>query len=664
MSDTNEHSTTPTEITNHTFKELVNESPVAIYTCDKDGFITFFNKASVELWGREPIIGEDLWCGSWKIYYPTGEPMPLDACPMARTLKEGRSFIGSEITIERPDRTFRNLIVFPRPIFNDQNLVIGAHNTLVDISYQKQGEEKQAILSAIVASSDDAIISKRLDGIITSWNDGAERIFGYNETEIVGKHIRTLIPLHLQPEEDIIIGNIKAGNKIDHFQTIRLHKTGREIPISITVSPVKDSQGRITGASKVARDISERVAAEQTIKQNAQRLSVLNDIGKTISGKLDVKSILQKVTDATTAITGAAFGAFIYNKVDQSGESSMLFTLSGAPQDTLEKFAEPRDPSDFDSMFSGKSVIRVDDIRMDPRYGRNTPLYGMLEGRPPFVSYLAVPVISSAGPVIGGLFLGHPEPGMFTEEHEILVDSIASQAAIALDNSKLFEDITILSAKKDEFIALASHELKTPLTSIKGYLQVLERTERDVMGKMFLNKTLYQVEKLTELVSDLLDISRVESGNLTMARNTFDLRELAEEVIENLNYTQQSHHIHIDALGPVVIVADKQRIEQVLINLLTNAVKYSPHANEVWVKLQTTEDRVTVLVKDKGIGLTPDQQKQMFTRFYRAEGTSNIAGLGLGLYLTKEIVDRHGGTIGVTSELGLGSEFYVTLPLK
>ncbi|MDF2431661.1 MAG: hypothetical protein JWP44_1292 [Mucilaginibacter sp.] len=646
------------------FEELVNASPVAIYTCDAQGYITYYNPAAVNLWGRAPKLGEDLWCGSWKIYHTDGKPMPLNECPMARTLKEGRSFEAAEITIERPDHTFRNLLVFPRPVFDEKNVIIGAHNTLVDITDQKYGEEKQAILSAIVESSDDAIISKSLDGIITSWNAGAEKIFGYTENEIIGKHISTLIPLSLRDEEDLIIGNIRAGKKVDHFQTVRVHRSGREIQISLTVSPVKNSYGKIIGASKIARDISESLAAEKKIRQSAERLQILNNIGKVISEKLDVQSILQHVTDATTRITGAAFGAFFYNTIDERDESYTLFTLSGASREAFEKFGMPRNTAVFESTFSGRSVVRVADIRLDPRYGHNSPNHGMPEGRLPVVSYLAVPVISSSGTVIGGLFFGHPDAGVFTEEHEDLVSSISSQAAIALDNSKLFEDVKALSAKKDEFIALASHELKTPLTSIKGYLQVLQRTERDQLGKTFISKTLNQIEKLNDLVTDLLDVSRIEAGKLALEKVMFNLDELILEVVENLSYTHESHRIIFDRGNPVMIYADRQRIEQVLINLLTNAVKYSPQANQVWVYLKSSEKDVTVKIKDQGIGLTNEQQKHIFTRFYRAEGTSNIAGLGLGLYLTKEIVERHQGCIGVKSEADKGAEFYFTIPLN
>lgn len=646
------------------FKELVESSPVAIYTCDSSGYLTFFNPAAAALWGHEPEIGKEFWGGFRKIYYPNGQPMPLDASPMALVLKEGKSSEDLEIIIERPDHNFRNLLVFSRPLLDEKGCITGTHNTLVDITRQKLGEEKQAILTAIVESSDDAIISKNLDGIITSWNNAAERIFGYTEAETIGKHISILIPLALRAEEGTIISSIRAGRLIDHYQTIRLHKSGKEIPISLTISPVKNRFGQIIGASKIARDISERLHTEKIAEQSVYRLSVLNTIGKAISEKMDVQAILQQVTDATTEVSGAAFGAFFYNKVDELGESYMLYTLSGAPREAFERFGMPRNTAVFDMTFSGKGNVRVSDIRKDPRYGHNAPHRGMPEGHLPVVSYLAVPVISSTGMVIGGLFFGHPEPDVFTMEHEELVSGIAAQAAIALDNSKLFEEVKALSAKKDEFIALASHELKTPLTSIKGFLQVLDREKHDQTGKLFIAKALGQVEKLNALVSDLLDVSRVEGGQLRFEREVFDLKELANDVIETLNYTHSTHRIGIVLPEqPLVIEADRQRIEQVLVNLLTNAIKYSPKADQVWVTLEHSPTAVTVKVRDNGIGLTPEQQKKLFTRFYRAEGTSGIAGLGLGLYLTKEIIDRHGGRISVTSTPGSGSEFLFSLPL-
>jgi len=633
-----------------------------MYACDSEGRIIFFNAAAEKLWGRTPELLKDLWCGSWKIYHPDGTPMELNECPMALTVQQGIAFEGKEIVIETPDHEFKYLLVYPRPFPDSEGKPGGAYNTLVDITATKKTEERQAILSAIVESSEDGIISKTLQGIITSWNKGAEKIYGYTEAEIIGKPINILIPPDLQDEEKEILRTLRQGKRIDHFQTTRLKKNGDAVSVSITISPVKDQMGRIIGASKIARDITDQLRKEEAITDSNTRLKILNSIGKAISEKMDTQSIIQKVTDATTQITGAAFGAFFYNTVDEKGESFMLYTLSGAPREAFEKFGMPRNTAVFHPTFSGEGVVRVDDITKDPRYGKNHPHHGMPEGHLPVVSYLAVPVISASGGVLGGLFFGHPEAGVFKAEHEDIIVSIASQTSVALDNSKLFEEVKALSTKKDEFIALASHELKTPLTTIKGYLQILQRTP-GLEDNQWTGKILKQVDKLANLVSDLFDVSKIESGKLVLYPEAFDLGKLVQDIIEGFQYMAGSHTILFDSPPDAVIVkADKQRIEQVILNLLTNAVKYSPGANVVYISIEANPSGVSVKVKDEGMGLTTEQQQKVFTRFYRADHTSAISGLGLGLYLSKQIIDLHRGSIFVTSIPGKGSEFGFTIP--
>ena len=384
-----------------------------------------------------------------------------------------------------------------------------------------------------------------------------------------------------------------------------------------------------------------------------------------ISEELDLNKILQKVTDATTNSTGAKFGAFFYNNIDDQGESYMLYTLSGAPPEAFEKFGMPRNTAVFHPTFSGQSAVRSDDITKDPRYGKNSPHFGMPRGHLPVVSYLAVPVVSRSGKVIGGLFFGHPDPGKFTEEHEILVTSIAAQAAISLDNAKLFEEVKALNDKKDEFIGLASHELKTPLTSINGYLQMLRRLITDNQHQKFLDKANHQVSKLASLVNDLLDVSKIEAGKLKLTIADFDLKEVITDTIELMQQSTSKYTITFRTdLQHCRIAGDAQRIEQVVINLLSNAIKYSPSANLVEVELHEDEENVLVSVRDFGFGIAQEKAKHIFTRFYRIDEVSpNISGLGIGLYLSHEIITRHNGKIWVESPDGMeGSTFYFSLP--
>src|SRR5690606_22871565 len=257
-------------------KSIMLNTPVAFYTCDATGNITFFNKAAEDLWGRTPVLGKELWCGSWKILYPDNSPMPLEICPMALTLQLGENFEGVEIKIQRPDLTYKTALVYPKRIFNEENELVGAHNTMVDITAQKEVETTQALLANIIKYSDDAIISKDLNGIITSCNEAATTIFGYLPEEIIGKSIKTLIPKNRLKEEDKILEQISRGEQVRHYETERVRKDGRLITVSLTVSPIKDKNGVIIGASKIARDISELVAARKKLKRYTKELESLN----------------------------------------------------------------------------------------------------------------------------------------------------------------------------------------------------------------------------------------------------------------------------------------------------------------------------------------------------------------------------------------------------
>jgi PAS domain S-box-containing protein len=243
--------------------DLLEALPVAVYTTDAEGRITYYNQAALELWGCRPEIGSDRWCGSWRLYGVDGRPMPHEECPMAVALKEGRPIRGIEAIAERPDGTRVRFLPYPTPLRDGSGRLTGAINLLVDITDKYRAEVDSARLATIVASSDDAIISKTLDGTITSWNGGATRIFGYEESEMIGQHITRIIPPELHEEENQILARLKRGERVDHFETVRVAKDGRRIEISLTVSPLCDRLGRVIGASKVARDITERKNAEK-----------------------------------------------------------------------------------------------------------------------------------------------------------------------------------------------------------------------------------------------------------------------------------------------------------------------------------------------------------------------------------------------------------------
>jgi PAS domain S-box-containing protein len=248
-------------------KGLLAKLPAGAYLCDSDGLITYFNEHAVRIWGRAPQLNNpvDRFCGSFKLYSSDGKPIAHDECWMALALKTGNEYNGQEIIIECPDCTRRIVLAHANPIYDEAGNLQGAVNVLVDISDRTQAEEVNAVLSAIVESAEDAIISKTLDGVIRSWNTGAERLFGYSASEAIGQTIALIIPPERLHEELIILSRLRRGERIEHYETVRQSKDGQRMDISLTISPIRDSTGRIIGASKIARDITDRKQTEATL---------------------------------------------------------------------------------------------------------------------------------------------------------------------------------------------------------------------------------------------------------------------------------------------------------------------------------------------------------------------------------------------------------------
>ena len=252
---------------------LLAAIPAAIYTTDAAGYITYYNQAAAKLWGCEPALGVSQWCGSWRLYRADGTPLRHDQCPMAEALKSQRPVRGVEAVLERPDGTRVPFIPYPTPLLDSDGTITGAINMLVDISERQRADEVGQRLAAIVESSDDAIVSKDLNGIIVTWNHGAQQLFGYTADEVIGKPVNILIPEDRQNEEPGIIARIVRGERIDHYDTVRRRKDGSLVEISLTISPIRNSSGTIIGASKIARDISERKRAEERQKALVDELN-------------------------------------------------------------------------------------------------------------------------------------------------------------------------------------------------------------------------------------------------------------------------------------------------------------------------------------------------------------------------------------------------------
>jgi PAS domain S-box-containing protein len=245
------------------YRQVLDVLPAALYVTDALGRVTYYNEAAALLWGWRPELGTAEWCGSWKLFWPDGRSMAHADCPMAIAVKEKRQVLGMEALAERPDGTRVPFLPFPTPIFDKSGALIGAVNLLVDITDRKRAEQATLQLASIVESSNDAIITKNLNGIITSWNGAATRLFGYTAEEAIGQPVTLLIPKERLDEEPDILRRIRRGERINHYETVRRRKDGSLINISLTVSPLKNAHGTVVGASKIARDISERKRAAE-----------------------------------------------------------------------------------------------------------------------------------------------------------------------------------------------------------------------------------------------------------------------------------------------------------------------------------------------------------------------------------------------------------------
>jgi PAS domain S-box-containing protein len=545
-------------------------------------------------------------------------------------------------------------------------------------------------LSAIIESADDAIISKSLDGIITSWNSGAQRIFGYTAEEVIGKPITILIPDDHINEEPAILARIKSGERIDHYETVRIRKGGERVDISLSVSPIKDADGRIIGASKIARDIGSRKQAEEALQEQSEIIEAVNRLGLTLAGELDLHKLVQAVTDVSAEICAARFTAFFYNVLNHDEPTQLFYAVSGLPREVVAD-SMPRSSDIFSDTFKKAGTVLIENVKTDPRYGKNSPFHGMPEDDFPVTSYLAVPVISRSGDIYGGIFVGDPHERAFTERAARIIEGLASQAAIAMDNARLYEAAQRARAEaekaaednerlyrqaqeasqlKEEFLATVSHELRNPLNAILGWSRMLRSGQVPEDG---IPKVLETIERnaqaQTQLIDDLLDVSRIITGKLRMDVRPADPNLFIEAAIEAVRPAAEAKGVRLQKImdtSSVSVPGDPIRLQQVVWNLLSNAIKFSDRGARVQVRLERVNSHVEIVVSDTGQGIAREFLPHVFDRFRQADQrtTRLHGGMGLGLAIVKTLVELHGGAVRAASPgPGQGATFTVRLPV-
>jgi PAS domain S-box-containing protein len=654
-------------------RTLLDKLPVAAYTCDAQGLITYFNQHSIELWGRAPKLNDptDRFCGSFKLYALDGTPIRHDECWMAQALLRNKEYLGQEILIERPDGSRLAALAHASPIRDSSGLLVGAINLLVDISDRKRAEEVQALMAAIVQSSDDAIVSKSLEGVILSWNAGAERLFGYTPEEAIGKSITLVIPPERYTEEEAILARLRRGERIEHYETVRVAKDGRRLDLSLTVSPVRDSSGRIIAASKVARDVTLQKRAQEAhillkdeLAAQLADLRRLHEMSVRLATTLELQPILDETLRTAVAIEDADMGIVSICDVDK-GELHIGANL-GFRAEFLKAFEPVPTGGATGICFAERRRVIVEDAEIDPIFAP----FRDIAREAGFRAVHCTPLITRAGRVIGVLATHFRRPHRPSDRETHLIDLCARQAAEFIENARLYDELIEADRRKDEFLATLAHELRNPLAPISNSLQILRLSDDLSPGVEQVREIMErQVNHMVRLVDDLMEVSRITRGKVELRKERVELAAIVRGAVETSRPLIESagHQLAISVSPePMTLEADQVRLAQVIANLLNNAAKYTDRGGQIWLTAKREGGQAIVSVRDTGLGIPAEMLPRVFDMFAQVDRTlkRSQGGLGIGLTLAKRLVQMHGGQIDVFSEgPGKGSEFVVRLPL-
>lgn len=555
------------------------------------------------------------------------------------------------------------------PVRDDDGQLNFAVCIIRDATDRVHGVRANARLAAIVASSSDAVVGKTLDAIITNWNPAAERLYGYTAEEAVGQSVSMLIPPDTTPQLSSIMERLRNGEHLDTFETVRVRKDGTRIDVSLTISPIRDQDDRIVGASTIARNITEQRRAQDALR-------LLAEAGDVLGASLDYETTL---TNVAQLIVPRLADWCSVNVVDETGKPTQLALTHSDPEKVKwveliqQQIAYSNDESSdmMRVVRTGESLIYneiTDDMLVksakSPEHLEALRALGFRSG-------MVLPMMTR-GRVVGTLSLVYAESGRVYREDEIeLAKEICRRAAIAVDNAGLYAEAQRAAQAREDFLLTASHELRTPLTTVKATTQLVSRyldqsePDRSRIVSM-ISRLQGEIGRLETLTSDLLDAARIQRGRFELQTEPCELVDLIQEVVATLDragYRQPSHRIILDAAESVSGVWDPQRLRQVVSNLVSNALKFSPNGGDVCIRIRRDEDSVLLEVEDEGIGIDSIEAAGLFQPFERgATVRHSIGGVGLGLYITRQIVDAHGGTIALDSEPGVGSRFTIRLP--
>src|SRR6184192_4664339 len=538
---------------------------------------------------------------------------------------------------------------------------------LRDITEQKRAEDANRRLAAIIESSGDAIISIDLDETITSWNKEAERLFGYTAAEIIGKPITVLVPLDRQNEELEIMERIRRGERVIRYDTVYNRKDGTPLDISLAVSPINDESGHVVGASKIARDITERV---RTDRRRATQYAVAN----LLAGSWTLAEVATQILEAIASSGDWAFAAiWIY---DRAAGGLRCRYVWHEPAERVKKFADlsflitlPESQGLPGRVWNSKQPTWVYDVTRDsnfPRapYAAEADLHGGF----------AFPLFSR-GEIDGVMELFSHKVVEPDEDLLQMVESLGSQIGLFIERLRIEQELQrerenaeAANTARDRFLAMLSHELRTPLMPVLTWAGATAKQSN--LGPEIqkgLKMVCRNAELEVRLIEDLLDLGRVTRRRLKLQLGTADAHELLQSAIDIVRSDMEDRHLKLVvslAASRYELVADAPRLQQVFWSVFRNACKFTPENGTVSVRsYNPNATTITIEINDSGVGIEPQFIKRIFDPFEQAD--SRREGLGLGLAISKAIVEMHQGTIRARSEgLGKGATFVIDLPVR
>jgi PAS domain S-box-containing protein len=600
------------------FRNMADTAPAMMWVSEPNANCSFLSRGWFEFTGQTEATGlGDGW---------------LDAVHPADRDQSGHIFLEAnarqesfalEYRLRRHDGEYRWVMDAGRPRFAEDGTFLGHIGAVIDIHERKEAEEAQVKLATIVAYSDDAIISKDLHGVITSWNRGAERVFGYTADEAIGQPVTMLMPPERINEEPGILARIRRGESVEHYETVRRRKDGTLLDISLTVSPIVNFEGRIVGASKIARDITERKRAETELAKSRQLLNELIEC-----------------CPFGIYIVDSDFKIAKMNVASQEGAFTNVRPVIGRPFDQAMRILWPEPVA--------AEIIAHFRCTLDT-------------GQP----YYSKDFVNARDDI-------QRVEGYEWELHRVtLPDGMFGVICYYYDSTKLRQAQHALreaDRKKDEFLAMLAHELRNPLAAIQYAVEVAHLTSKK-NGDETTEIIDHQVKQLTHLIDDLLDVSRITRGKIQLKNERLDAAPIVRHAVNTVRplIDNRRHEITLDVSAEEMpLDGDATRLEQVLVNLLTNAAKYTPDGGRIFVSAAPANGQVVLRVRDNGVGISEDMLPNIFELFSQVDKSLDRAhgGLGIGLSVVRALVEMHGGTISATSPgMGQGSEFVVRLPI-